>query len=396
MFNNIEQSTEGNIKERDVAYKDILEKDKVYVNLFSDEQKRNANKRVFQECWQKEKVVHRLLTCSFDIENREGTYRIYFSGLNKENLLCYFELDDCTKKSIFIEIESLNNGNIEGTDFYNRLIKYISYDYIVCILANQYNDEHNMLTECMENVISLSDYVKKYTDLAKDKRLDFKYKEYDILNQLANNNTQYEKVVEIIVDRLGRFFEYDRKQYLFGSQLNGEYVKFSFPAEKQSEYTLIGDRKFYEYKANTIAEDYFDGCGFSFGEIRKTFFYFQYGSYGEQLMFVTPLDDEIYYKREFEYLGRKLIIGNICSMKNIDILEYILDAMSTEEKESFFCNRKSSSFEKTFGTVEETIELMRKYDEDGEDNGYAKAIHYLISKQKEYANLENISVRDRY
>lgn len=92
--------------------------------------------------------------------------------------------------------------------------------------------------------------------------------------------------------------------------LENKYIKFSFSKEKRNEYNRINGRKFYEYKSNSIAEDYIDGCGFSFGDISKCFYYFEDGNYGEQLMFIETLNNEKYYCREYEYLGKKSIISN--------------------------------------------------------------------------------------
>lgn len=241
--------------------------------------------------------------------------------------------------------------------------------------------EHNELIGYIDRVSTISDYVSIYSKYAKERGFDFDIKEYNILNDLVNNNLTKE-VKEIIILKLGDFFEYDKRQYLLGKHLKKEYVKFSFSEDKREEYPKIGDRKYYMYKENTIAEDYFEGCGFSFGEISKAFFYFQNGNYGERLMFVSPLKDEVYYQRKYEYFGKKIKITKISDMSEIDILEYILKNMSHNEKTMFFGNQESFCFSETFGSVQLTINRMKEYDDGRNDKRYEKAIAYLMEQKK--------------
>lgn len=363
--------------------KSVLENVNPIVHIFNNELRKSAKKKLFQKCSmdEKDKMLHRLLTCSFDIEKRNDIYCIYFSGLEEGKQLCYFELDWNTKEYILKEIERCRFGNIEKKDFFNRLIIYTSYSYINYDIATTYIREHNELMGYIEGVSTVSEYVRKYLSCAKRKFYDYDKKEYGILNDLVNSQMT-EEVKKVIVRKLDDFFEYDKRQYLLGSQLEELYVKFSFPEDKKDEYVRIGDRQHYVYKEGGIAEDYFEGCGFSFGEICKAFYYFQYGVYGEQVMFVSPLKNDVYYRREYEYLGKKLKVIKIGNMGEIDVLDDILEKMSDAEKASFFSNQSSVYFNKSFGSVELTINKMREYDEAKKDNRYEKAIEYLMAQQR--------------
>lgn len=88
------------------------------INIYK-ELRESARKKIFQKCSmdEKDKMIHRLLTCSFDIEKRDNIYCIYFSGLEEEKRVCYFELDRNTKEYILKEIEQCKYGNIEKKTF---------------------------------------------------------------------------------------------------------------------------------------------------------------------------------------------------------------------------------------------------------------------------------------
>lgn len=77
-------------KNKENIYNDLLGNMMPVVYLFDSKSRKKAKKKTIQNCLtsEKDKIVHRLLTSSFDIEKKDDVYCIYFSGLEEGRQLC--------------------------------------------------------------------------------------------------------------------------------------------------------------------------------------------------------------------------------------------------------------------------------------------------------------------
>lgn len=347
-------------------------------DMFTEQEKQDATEISVQNGFPKEKFFRRLQTCTYDIEPRGNRICIYMSGLTGIKVQ-FFYLGRAELELIWNIIDS-RFRNCEWEDYIKRIIYYVSYTYIKDVLKKKYPSKHKRIMKMMKDIQDASEFVSKYLTYAKE--VFFCEAEYDILLELQSIYSRNAKTEKVIIDNLESFLLYDKKQYIYGVQLNKVYVKFCFSEGEKDRFWRNGDGKYYEFQESTIAIDYFDGSGFSFGNINKTFHYFQYGKYGEKLMFVKTLPKEKYYQRDYEYIGKKLEIQKITSLSDVMTVKYILEHMNTDEKMKFFGDDENDSFENAFGTFSRTIEKMKEYNDSG--ICYEEAISYLISESKKW------------
>lgn len=307
-------------------------------NIFSKVDKKNA-KELLENEWNKNtfKILRRLHTFSYDIKDKASAV-IYMAGLNAGEV-SYLVLNERCVKFIWKIIFFHKTENIEMKFYYSQI----------------------------EN------FAKTKFHLAKGEL-------YDKLIRY----TQYQKPEKDMKQILTCFLKYSKRQYRYGKELNGLYIKFSFSEEKEDNFCRYDDGKFYKYIENTIAKENLEGSGFSFGKIDKAFYYFQYGHYGEQLMFVKPLQMGKYYIQEYECLGRELSIEKISNMGNVTDLKIILKSMTNEMKQKFFRNIVSDSFSDSFGSVDIVVDKMKEYNLIMQDGKYNEAITFLLNEKNKY------------
>lgn len=322
---------------------------------------------------EKDKIYRRLHTCSYDIDHG----MVYMSGIISEEVIC-FQLSEINRAELaeFVKYD----GNCEDKNFRERLIAFISCKYIDK-LGKEYPEKNKIILGQIDERHNQKIFVDCYLEIARRQRHFFDEESYEKLKDLQVGLIEKRS---IYAEWLSAFFKYDKNQFVYGKTMKGPYVKFSFSEDRKEEFLGRGDGKYYKFKENKVAEDYFDGSGFSFGEINKAFFYFQYGRYGERIMFVETLPREKYYRQEYEYLGRKLKIKKIDKMSNVENLKYILRNMTDEMKEKFFKNITSEYFTDSFGSVDITIGKMQEYDKRNGNEEYKAAIGFLLKGKEKY------------
>lgn len=357
-------------------------------DLFSKQGKENATPIDINEVnYQiEQKIRHRLHTCSYDIEKRNGKIYVYMMGVDNSNIQ-YFNLEDDELEKIW-NIIRYPIANCELQDYYNRFIGYVSYKYICKKLAPKYPKKHRAVKKSMDGVTALADKVFAYLKQGNEQMVFGDEKEYcNLIDMQYRHTANLGEVRSFIKDNIVDFLTYDKKQFLFGNELKDIFVKFSYSENKKEKFKRFEDGKYYKFEEGKVVTDYVDGCGFSFGELNKAFYYFQCGFYGEQLMFVRTLPKEKYYKQEYEYLGRKIKIEKIGLLSDVENVRFILKNMKEDEKKIFFNNISCTSFSNAFGSVKETVEIMQEYQKEYSKGIYQNAIEYLLNESKKYEGI---------